>query len=129
MPTTGILLSDDLLFTSRIMGTARALGLEMHVVRSALALEEMARQRGPACVIVDLHLAGSELPALVTKLRQGPDCTVVGYGSHVAADVLQAARAAGCDVVLPRSRFAETLSAEMPRWFGAESAKPPSDDQ
>ncbi len=129
MPATGILLSDDLLFTSRVAGTARALGLEMHAVCTIGALEDLARQRGPACVIVDLHHAGLELAALVAALRRGPACTIVGYGAHVAADVLHAARASGCDVVLPRSRFVETLEAELSRWYGAGGAKPPNDDR
>ena len=129
MSSIGILLSDDLLFTSRIVGTARALGLEMQAVRSVGAVAELAQQGGPACVIVDLHLAGLELPALVSALRQGASCTIVGYGSHVAADVLKAARDAGCDVVLPRSRFVETLQAELPVWFGSARVKPPSDVQ
>ena len=37
----------------------------------------------------------------------------VAYGSHVDKDRLDAARAAGCDEVLPRSRF----SSELPAWL------------
>lgn len=118
MPSIGILLSDDLLFTSRITGTARAQGLEMRTARYVASLEEMARQLVPACVIVDLQLPGLELPALVTALRKGAACTIVAYGSHVAAQVLQAARDVGCDVVLPRSKFVESLADELPRWYG-----------
>ena len=127
MSNRGILLSDDLIFTSRIVGTARALGLEMQIARTASELEAMARQSGPACVIVDLHHAGLDIPALVAALRLGPPCTIVGYGSHVAADVLQAARTAGCDIVLPRSKFVEELATELPGWYGKGSAKPPSE--
>jgi len=127
MAAIGILLCDDLLFTSRVSGTARALGLEMQTARNVAALEEIARQQEPACVIVDLHHPGLNLPALVAAVRQRPACAIVAYGSHVAADVLQAARDAGCDVVLPRSKFVESLVEELPRWYARGSAKPPSE--
>ncbi len=38
----GLLLSDDLMFASRIAGTARALGLEVPQARTADALIELA---------------------------------------------------------------------------------------
>jgi CheY-like chemotaxis protein len=118
MPATGILLSDDLFFTSRIAGTARALGLELHTVRTAAALAAAAKERTPACVLVDLHHPELNLATLAPLLKQSTPCTIVGYGSHVAAEVLHQARVAGCDVVLPRSKFVETLEDEMPKWFG-----------
>jgi len=43
---------------------------------------------------------------------------VVGYGSHVDADTLHAARVAGCDPVLPRSRFVEELPTALAGWLG-----------
>ena len=36
--------------------------------------------------------------------------TIIGYGSHVDTATLKAARDAGCDVVLPRSKFVEELA-------------------
>jgi hypothetical protein len=49
---------------------------------------------------------------------------VVAYGSHVDTATLKAARASGCDPVLPRSKFVEDLPRELPRWFGEEVAQP-----
>ena len=43
----GLLLSDDLLFISRITGTARDLGLDVRPARSAAVLVEMARTQPP----------------------------------------------------------------------------------
>jgi hypothetical protein len=50
-------------------------------------------------VIVDLSRPGAldALPAITAR--------TIGFGSHVDTDLLDAARAAGCDEVLPRSRF------------------------
>src|SRR3954462_2457884 len=101
-----ILLSDDLIFTSRITGTARDLGLRVTPARSPAALLDAARQQGPACVIVDLSHPGLVIGELTAGLRELPTRPrVVAYGSHVDTATLRAARDAGCDVVLPRSKF------------------------
>ena len=42
---------------------------------------------------------------------------MVGYGSHVEAATLRAARAAGCDPVWPRSKFVEELPRALPGWL------------
>lgn len=115
----GLLLSDDLIFTSRITGTARGLGLTLKPARSAAILEAAARQQTPSCVIVDLANPGLNVPDLLAHLRDicSPMPRVVAYGSHVDAAGLRAARDAGCDLVLPRSKFVEKLPHELPVWF------------
>lgn len=119
--TVGLLLSDDLIFTSRITGTARDLGLSIRAARSANALTELARQQTPCCVILDLANPGLSVPDLLAELREA--CTtmplVVAYGSHVDAAGLHAAREAGCDVVWPRSKFVEELPTALPGWLDA----------
>jgi DNA-binding NarL/FixJ family response regulator len=59
-------------------------------------------------VVVDLGRPGAVdvLPAVVATGTR-----VVAFGSHVDRDVLDAARAAGCDEVLPRSAFFRDLPA------------------
>jgi hypothetical protein len=42
----------------------------------------------------------------------------MAYGSHVDTATLRAARAAGCDPVLPRSKFVEDLPICLPAWLG-----------
>ena len=61
---TGLLLSDDLIFTSRIVGTARHLGLEVRPVRwlPTGSREQRRAQAGTRCVIVDLAFPGLNLP-------------------------------------------------------------------
>jgi CheY-like chemotaxis protein len=120
MKSYALLLSDDLLFTSRIAGTARSLGLELKSVRAAAELLAQAQIQVPACVLIDLHNHGLDVAALVRDLKAGGRPYLVGYGSHVDTATLQAARAAGCDLVLPRSKFVQDLSAELPRWFVSE---------
>jgi DNA-binding NarL/FixJ family response regulator len=115
----GLLLSDDLIFTSRITGTAQALGLTVKAARSAEALVNLARQERPGGVIVDLANPGLSVPDLLRQLRDVcvPMPRVVAYGSHVDAAGLKAAREAGCDLVLPRSAFVERLPVELPQWL------------
>jgi CheY-like chemotaxis protein len=115
----GVLLCDDLIFVSRVTGTARNLGLTVKAARSTAGVQSLIQQQTPTCVIVDLHNAGLDIAALVKELNTtcDPRPFVVGYGSHVAAAVLKAAREAGCDLVLPRSKFVEDLPQELPQWL------------
>jgi CheY-like chemotaxis protein len=117
--STGLLLCDDLIFASRVTGTASALGLEMKTARTAEALVEHARREHPSAVIIDLGVPGLELGELLGRLRQACPAMprVVAYGSHVETATLRAARAAGCDPVLPRSKFVEELARELPKWL------------
>src|SRR5262245_38413823 len=121
MSAIGYLLSDDLIFTSRVTGTARALGLSVRAARSVDGLLELAREQPPACVIVDLAHPGLSLPDLIRQLGELGDARprVVAYGSHVDAAGLRAAREAGCDLVLPRSKFVEDLPGSLPAWLAA----------
>ena len=114
----GLLLSDDLIFTSRITATAQAQNLPILVARSQALLQALARQESPACVIVDLDNPGLEVHELVRQLRTAAvPPFVVAYGSHVDAAGLRGAREAGCDLVLPRSKFVEDLPAQLPHWY------------
>jgi CheY-like chemotaxis protein len=117
----GLLLSDDLIFTSRITGTARGLGLTVRAARSADALVELARQSPPRAVLIDLSNPGLALPELLRRLAEVCPTVprVVAYGSHVDAATLRAAREAGCDPVLPRSKFVEELPRALPEWLAA----------
>jgi CheY-like chemotaxis protein len=115
----GLLLSDDLIFTSRIVGTARELGFIMRAARSVEALEALVRQEAPSCLLLDLAFPGLPLLDLMQQLRAlSPQMPrVVAYGPHVDAAGLRAAREAGCDPVLPRSKFVEDLPQLLPNWL------------
>jgi CheY-like chemotaxis protein len=114
----GYLLCDDLIFTSRVTGTARALGLEVQAVRSLVGLHQLFEQEGAPCLLVDLNFPGLSMAALLKSLP-GPRPFVVGYGSHVDTATLKAARDAGCDLVLPRSKFVEELPQALASWVAA----------
>jgi len=116
----GLLLCDDLVFTSRICGEAKARGLTVRAVKTVADLRRFYEQLPPKCVIVDLHAPGLSIDILVRELTSlEPRPFVVGYGSHVDTATLKAAREAGCDIVWPRSKFVEELAVVLPHWFGA----------
>ena len=56
-------------------------------------------------VVVDLNRPG------VLDVLPRVEAKTIGFGSHVQRDRLDAARAAGCDVVLKRSEFFARLPA------------------
>lgn len=109
-----VLLCDDLLFGSKVTATGRAHGLAVSVARTPA--QAVAKAAGAACVIVDLHLEGLHLPELLPELRSAGVKRVIGFGSHVDAETLKAARRAGCDVVMPRSQFAKEVEEKLTEW-------------
>jgi DNA-binding NarL/FixJ family response regulator len=121
MSANGLLLSDDLMFTSRILGTARDLGFPFRVAKSADALLAIAREQPPAGAIVDLSNPGLNIQSLVAELKRlSPAVPVIAYGSHVDTATLKAAREAGCDLVMPRSQFVEELPRSLAAWLSPE---------
>jgi CheY-like chemotaxis protein len=115
----GYLLSDDMIFTSRIVGTGRDLGLTVKAAKSAEALLALVRQETPRCVIVDLSNPGLAVADFMGRLEGASSQRpfVVAYGSHVDTATLRAGREAGCDIVWPRSKFVEELPRAMAGWF------------
>lgn len=101
----GLLISRDLFFTSKVTGTASALGLTIQVVPDAASALERCQAEPVKAVFVDLAQNSGDLAPLCAS--GGP--VVVAFGSHVDTERLDAARAAGCTDVMPRSRFSATL--------------------
>jgi DNA-binding NarL/FixJ family response regulator len=103
---------DDLLFSSKIRGAAQHAGQTIHFVRSADAVIGELREKQPALVIFDLDRASLSPIASIASVKAQPDLAhirLVGFVSHVHADVIEAARRAGIDQVMARSAFVATL--------------------
>jgi hypothetical protein len=122
---TGILLSRDLIFTSKVTGTARDLGYRVLVAGNRSLALAMIEQWRPRVVFVDLAAGALVAPgALVAYQRlAGPGTAFVAFGSHVDTDALAAARAAGCAAVMPRSKFSAELPALIRRYFQDDGLK------
>lgn len=111
---SAVLLCDDLLFGSKVTATGRAHGLAVVVARTPA--QAVAKAAGAGCVLVDLHHAGLDLAVLLADLRAAGVKRVIAFGSHVDAELLKAARRAGCDLVMPRSQFSAELEAKLVEW-------------
>ena len=98
-----LVLVRDLMFASKIRATAQSLGAPVQMLREPAQLNETAGGR----LIVDLNQPGVLDAAVAWKGRTAGQ--VVGFVSHVDTQTIQAARQAGVDQVLPRSRFVEIL--------------------
>lgn len=116
----GLLLSRDLIFTSKVTGTASALGHRVIVVGNIALASAMLAKWSPVVVFVDLASGDLVAPATIVKYREiaPPGTPFVAFGSHVDTQALAAAADAGCDPVMPRSRFTNELPTLIHRYFG-----------
>jgi len=115
----GLVLCDDLIFFSRVAGSARAVGLVVRQAKTPTDALALAREHAPVGVIIDLQNPGLDLLGLLADLKAVCPVMprVIAFGSHVEADVLKAARQAGCDRVMPRSLFAKELEGSIAQWL------------
>lgn len=121
-PIAGVLLSRDLMFTVKITGTAQELGHKVQVAGNAELASALIRDHRPRAVFVDLAagpLASSETLTALQAVA-GPEVPFIAFGSHVDVGALAAARAAGCDPVMPRSKFSAELPALLRRYLGGD---------
>lgn len=88
----------DLMDRSRLSAVA---GVDVTYVADPTDLAATANARSAGVVVVDLARPG----VLEAVAAGGLGPRVIGFGSHVDAELLEAARRAGCTEVLPRSRF------------------------
>lgn len=103
---------DDLFFVGKLQGTARQVGVSLTVVRAADFDLETLRKNKPPLVIFDLNTTSASAVELVRQLKEDEDLRyvpVLGFFSHVQVELQRAAQQAGCEQVLPRSKFTATL--------------------
>ena len=104
---------DDMFFASKIRATAEAVGVTVKFLRSIEKLIETAREAKPDLVVVDLHNTKLDPMALATEVKANEALRTIpllGFFSHVHADLQRNAVAAGYDKVIPRSVFARDLA-------------------
>ncbi|HET9100850.1 MAG TPA: response regulator [Acidobacteriaceae bacterium] len=116
---------DDLFFIAKIQETARKLGIRVAFVKNdkdtiadLLALPEEER---PTLIVFDLNSATAKpltlIPKLKAKLKRAT--SIVGFLSHLQGELKAKAIEAGCDTVMPRSAFSQTLP-NLLRRYGIE---------
>jgi CheY-like chemotaxis protein len=106
-----VALMDDLFFQMKVAETAKHLGVELKVAATSDALMQLLKAQPPKLVIVDLN-ARSGAIAAVQRLRAEKNAVrVVAFLSHLQVDLAAQAQAAGCDEVMPRSKFTQNLAS------------------
>lgn len=109
MLSTGLILTRDLFFASKVTGTAGALGLTVRAAASREQLCDAVSQGGLGLVILDLDFPDVSPSDVVAALPADASIVTVAFGPHVNEAQLAAARAAGFQRVLPRSKFSAGL--------------------
>lgn len=103
----------DLMFTVKIQEAAKRAGAEVIFAKSQDEALAEAKQN-PALVILDLNNSTLNALDVIAKLKGGEvnnNLKLLGYVSHVQADLKRAAEEKGCDVVMPRSAFSHNMTA------------------
>lgn len=103
---------DDLLFSSKIRATAKQAGVDLTFARTPDEILTQARTGNPALVIFDLNSAKTDPVQTIAAIKADPALAAIrtiGFVSHVHTGIIDAARRAGADEVMPRSAFAANL--------------------
>jgi hypothetical protein len=119
---TGILLSRDLIFTTKVTGTARELGCRVLVAGNSALAVTMIEQWRPCVVFVDLGAGDLVAPGALVAYQKltRRETPFLAFGSHVDTEAMAAARAACCNPVMPRSKFSMELPELIRRYFQSD---------
>ena len=119
-----LLVSPDLLSTSRLAGLAREAGGRMETLRS---LDDPLPGGPYDLVLLDLQAVLGDPAVLVTRVRAiiesqptqtGKTSRLVAFGPHVAKDRLDQAKEAGADAAVSRGELLGGFPAIVSRWCG-----------
>lgn len=118
-----LLVSPDLMSTSRITGLATSLGAGIETLRSL----ESVPHAGPfALVLVDLQALTGDAAMVVSRVRAivealpaqvGVPFRLVAFGPHVQKQRLNDAMAAGADAAVSRGELLGGFAGLMAHWM------------
>jgi hypothetical protein len=126
-PTRIFCFIDDLFFQAKIQETAKKLGIKVEFVKGAADKDVVARIVDAAeperarLLVFDLNNANAKpmtlIPKFKTKLKKS--ISIIGFLNHLQGDLKIKATEAGCDTVMPRSAFSQSLP-NLLRRYGLE---------
>ena len=116
---------EDLFFLAKIQETARKLGVKVEFVKgdkeSVARITDLPEAERPKLVVFDLNNLNAKpislIPKLKTKLKKAT--SIIGFLNHLQGELKAKAIEAGCDAVMPRSAFSQTLP-NLLRRYGIE---------
>ena len=121
MPVDVVFLSDDLMFAPRVSGAVLSAGWTLREVGTPAAAIASTETDTPRLLIVDLETTSLNIQELVSDLPPTDKPSVLAFGPHVHHERLEAAREAGCNMVVSRGRFSSDLPSLL-----SEILTPPS---
>jgi PleD family two-component response regulator len=110
----------DLFFSVKLTEAAKRSGLALEFVKDPEELLEKAKEK-PTLIVFDLNFDGVQPLQLIAKLKghaATKGVSLLGYLSHVQAELKQSAQEAGCDMVMARSAFSQNLTQIFKRHSG-----------
>jgi hypothetical protein len=116
---------EDLFFIAKIQETARKLGVKVEFIKgdkeSVARLTDLPEAERPKLVVFDLNNLNAKPIALIPKLKTKfkKATSIVGFLNHLQGELKAKAIEAGCDAVMPRSAFSQTLP-NLLRRYGME---------
>jgi hypothetical protein len=124
-PTRIFCFIEDLFFVAKIQETARKLGVKVEFVKGdkevVARIVDAPESERPKLLVFDLNNANAKPMTLIPKfkLKFKKATSIIGFLSHIQGDLKMKAVEAGCDTVMPRSAFSQSLP-NLLRRYGAE---------
>jgi hypothetical protein len=124
-PTRIFCFIEDLFFLAKIQETARKLGVKVEFVKGEK--DQVARicdapeNEKPSLLVFDLNYLNAKPMALIPKFKSKfkKAVSIIGFLNHLQGDLKMKAIEAGCDAVMPRSAFSQSLPVLLRR-YGVE---------
>ena len=116
----------DLFFSVKINDAAKKLGMTAEFVKDKALALEMAKAK-PPLIILDLNCDAADPLDLIARIKADPETAgigMIGFVSHVQAELKKRAQEIGCDTVVARSVFAQNLPAILARKFETHVTEP-----
>lgn len=114
-----VALTDDMFFSSKIREAAKTNNVIVDFVKNPDGLIDKLVSHPPSLLVVDLNFKKLNPLEIIKELKLTPglkDIPVIGYLPHVEKDLKNKAVKAGCDIVLPRSRFSREVGEILKRY-------------
>jgi hypothetical protein len=126
-PTRIFCFIDDLFFQAKIQETSKKLGIKVEFVKGAADKEILSRitdppeSERPRLLVFDLNNANAKPMTLIPKIKGKlkKSISIIGFLSHLQGDLKIKATEVGCDTVMPRSAFSQSLP-NLLRRYGLE---------
>jgi hypothetical protein len=124
-PTRIFCFIEDLFFQAKIQETSRKLGIKVEFIKgdkeSVARLLDLPEGEKPTLLVFDLNNLNAKpmtlIPKFKAKLKKAT--SIVGFLNHLQGDLKLKAVEAGCDTVMPRSAFSQSLP-NLLRRYGIE---------